>query len=130
MAKLKRDIFLYMEPRGDGSGFANCRTCMMWTGPKGKTCTIHGKRSITGKHSCGLYVEGKPMPDHAGEEMNLVTPAISGLVRREVRCQNCTFFKADEGICKFYRRLNSTLSAVFALDEKVKPRACCNANSP
>ena len=120
-----------MEPKEskNRSEFAQCGTCMMWTGPKGNTCTIHGfKTKVTADMSCGLYVEGDPMPDHAGEEMDLVTPEISGLVRQDVRCENCEHGDGEKKICNLYKELNELEE--FELDEKIDPKGCCNAQTP
>lgn len=38
--KVTRAAFLYLDPKGNKSQFAQCGTCMMFTGD---TCTIHGK---------------------------------------------------------------------------------------
>lgn len=130
MAKT-RDAFLYLEPKQkeNEEDFAQCSTCMMWTSEKGKNpnrCHIHGKDTeVTGDMSCGIYVEGKPMPD--GPIMPLVTPEESGLVKRKVRCENCLSFDGKSK-CLEYRRLNSMPG--WDLDENVIPKGCCNAQEP
>jgi hypothetical protein len=99
---------------------------MMFTG---STCTIHGKDvKITGDMSCGYYVHGMPMPDEKGHEMKSVTPSESGLVKRDVRCDNCTHFDG-ESICNLFKKLNQN-PELFDLDEKVTPMGCCNAQTP
>lgn len=134
MAKLKRDVFLYMAPRGDGDDFAQCATCMMWTGTKGdqaNRCHIHGPRiEITGDYTCGIYVHGKPMP--GGKLMASVTPKESGLERRPVRCENCHHSRSWGGKanCGLFARLNEDLPTVFDLDTVIEPKACCNAQTP
>jgi hypothetical protein len=104
---------------------------MMWTGPKAKTCTIHGpKEKITGDMSCGFYVEGDPMPEMAGEEHSSVTADESGLYDGKVRCENCDSFESDESECEFFEKLNEDLPDYFELDTNVQPKACCNAFHP
>lgn len=123
---MKREVFLYMEPRkgtyGNHSEFAQCSTCMMWTGAKHNTCTIHGKTKVTGDMTCGLYVNGHPMPDEAGHEMDSVTKAESGLEKRDVRCENCGYYEKKNSHCHLFMMLD--------MDSKVHPKGCCNANIP
>lgn len=131
--RVKRDAFLYMEPTGLGTLFAQCAKCMMWTGNTvGKNpqrCHIHGENKlVTGDMTCGIYVQGKPMPD--GPIMKSVTPEESGLERRAVRCRNCRYMHLA-GLthhCKLYEVLNLALPREFDLDTKIKPAGCCNAN--
>ena len=127
--KIGRDAFLYLEPKGkDGSQFAQCSTCMMFM-PDEELCSIHGpKLKILSRDSCGFYVQGKPM--HEGEAMALVTPAESGLVHREVRCENCQYLGNPQTTCLLYEKLNKLLPTKFWLDTKVKKQACCNAQTP
>ena len=128
---IQRDAFLYLEPKTSKhrKNFAQCRDCMMWTGSKHNICTIHGKAvRVTGSMSCGLYVEGDPMPDHTEDAMPLVSPRDSGLVDRPVRCENCAHANAADKTCEFYHELNE--GDLFDLDEKIDPKGCCNANTP
>lgn len=124
---IDRSAFLYMDPKGKASRFAQCETCMMWTGAKAKTCTIHGDKKIKAGDSCGLYVHGGPHEEAAGSEMKAVSPKESGLVRGEVRCENCIHFEAKDSECELFENLNEKMPEVFALDEKVHPQGCCNA---
>ena len=125
MAKINEAAFLYLDPKEPKEKFAQCAACMMFTG---STCTIHGKDvKITGKMSCGLYVHGKPMPEEKGHEMKSVTPKESGLVDRQVRCENCKFYH-DPNICDLFGRLNKEGS--FDLNTKVNQYGCCNAQEP
>ena len=85
---IMRNAFLYLEPQEEKNAdqFAQCATCMMFTGDSNETCTIHGpdERIVAGG-SCGFYVEGDPMPDEAGHEMTSVTKEGSGYVERPAR---------------------------------------------
>lgn len=125
---IKRDAFLYLDPKGKKEQFAQCSTCIMWTGPMGNTCTIHGKMTIKGVDSCGLYIHGKNHTDMIGKEMPLVTPKESGLVRdTKVRCENCSHYDEKESECELYEHLNSHDPQMWELDEHVDPQGCCNA---
>jgi len=133
--QVTRASFLYMEPSrnsyGKPSGFANCRTCMMWTGDKHETCAIHGKKlKVEGGDTCGLYVNGKPHTEMAGKEMPLVTTQESGFEKREVRCENCSHYDKKESYCELFEALNKKNPELFDLDIKVKAHGCCNANTP
>jgi hypothetical protein len=124
---IKRDAFLYLDPKGKGEDFAQCRSCMMWTGTAGAhplRCHIHGKgRKITGDHTCGYYVHGKPMPN--GPIMRSVTPKESGLLKKEVRCENCKHFNSSASECGYFVKLNKT--GGHALNVIVNYEGCCNA---
>lgn len=120
---IRRDAFLYLDPKPPENQFAQCGTCMMFTG---STCTIHGLDvPITKRHSCGLYVHGKPMPNEKGHEMASVTPEESGLIEAHVRCKNCRFFQAEKSWCGLYERMSA--GGVFQLNAAVHPNGCCNA---
>ena len=122
---IKRDAFLYMEPKKTMKNFAQCGTCMMFTG---KTCTILGKDiKITAAMSCGLYVPGKPMPEEQGHEMKSLTPKEAGLVNTKVRCENCHHGDKKRGICLMFEKLNEEQSEMFELEEMIDPQGCCNA---
>jgi len=126
--KVERDAFLYLDHKGDPKMFAQCGSCMMFTG---STCTIHGpKVKITGDMSCGYYVHGKPMPDEKGHEMKSVTPAESGLVKRQVRCENCSHVDYENKKCKLYSALNRLDPYKFNLMEDIDLNGCCNAQTP
>lgn len=125
--KITRDAFLYLDPRAPRDRFAQCSTCRDWvTGDR--RCVIHGpKVTVKGSMSCGLYVNGSPQPPQTATYAR-VTPEESGLVDREVRCENCRFFGDDE--CGLFRLLNDHMGDYFDLDVKVHAQGCCNANEP
>lgn len=123
--KITRDAFLYLSPKEPKEQFAQCGTCMMFTGTG---CTILGKTKVTKDMSCGLYVHGKPSPKLAGKEKSVVTPKEAGLVNRAVRCENCRAF--DNGVCMLFKTLNESNPDLFQLDEKVDDYGCCNAQMP
>lgn len=144
--KNTRDAFLYFNhrPNSPKTQFAQCVTCRMFvpdeymgTDNDKDLCIAHGSKVKVGEeYSCGLYSgwpKGPPNPqvirDHAAELKKgipgSVTPKESGLVERQVRCENCAFF---QGHCELYRVLNKALPKLWDLDEKVDPYGCCNAN--
>lgn len=126
-AKRTRDTFTYLEPKGDKSKFAQCSTCRFWTT---KTCLILGKTEISGDMSCNFYTHGKPSADNIGKEQDNFTPKEAGLVKRQVRCENCISFDEKTSKCMFFQKLNESLSDLFNLEEKVNPQGCCNAQKP
>jgi Pyruvate/2-oxoacid:ferredoxin oxidoreductase delta subunit len=123
--KIKRDAFVYLEPKGDKEKFAQCATCRMFTG---ESCSILGKTKVTAEMSCTLYVHGKPSTGLKGKEVASYTPQEAGLVNRQVRCENCRSF--SNGVCLLYQSLNKSNPDLFQLDEKVNPQGCCNAQMP
>ena len=131
MDKITRSSYLYLEPKTHKKDHAQCSSCMMWTGEKANTCTIHGsKEKVTGDMSCGFYVEGDPMPEMAGEEHASVTSDESGLYKGDVRCENCDAFEDGESECELFEKLNEKMPEHFELDTNVQPKACCNAFHP
>lgn len=132
--KITRDAFLYMDSRGKKEDFAQCGTCMMFTGDyikkgqKDGKCIIMGdKVDIKSIGSCGLYVPG---PNHVGAKtVRFVSPEESGYVERPVRCENCLYYVKDMSICKLFDKLNNS-HVDFSLDPLVDPFGCCNAQSP
>jgi hypothetical protein len=121
---IDRSAFLYFDPVGDRRHFAQCGTCRMFTG---STCTIHGPDlKVTAGDTCGLYVHGKPVPEEKGRERAAVTTEESGFERREVRCEHCVFYR--DARCQLFIALNTALPTLFALNPRVSPYGCCNAN--
>ncbi len=145
-AKIGRDAFIYLPPGTRGDDNAQCQTCRMWV-PDAYTrfghdvCILHGRDVKTpARASCGLYanwpedrVDQTVVQTHAQEmrakNTKSVTPEQSGLVDREVRCENCFYFEEDEGDCDLYEQLNRKLPNVYDLDIKVEEDGCCNAQT-
>jgi hypothetical protein len=128
-SKLDTDAFLYLNPDGDEDYFAQCSTCRDWV--KGdELCAIHGPYiEVPGTASCGLYVIGEPHPPGTMTQ-SLVTPTESGLVDREVRCENCRWGGPNNYTCGLYETLNSEMGEIFDLNTDIDPKGCCNANEP
>lgn len=130
--KLDDSSFIYMQPRrgtyGPHDQFAQCSTCMMWVKNR-QQCMIHGPGvRTTWDTTCTLYVNGKPHDD--GKTHAFVTPKESGAERRQVRCENCFYFKKRGSICMLFYSLNRLLPKYFKLSDKVHRFGCCNANVP
>lgn len=128
--KVTRATFLYMDPQAPKATFAQCGTCVHFIEDKDR-CELHGPNDdIDDDDSCGLYVHGKPS---GGKPEGLVTPEQSGLVSRQVRCENCMFFDAEtepREHCDFYTQLNRIFPSLFNLDRYVDSHGCCNAQTP
>lgn len=124
MAKVKRDAFLYEEPRPPVDKFAQCATCVFFTNPG---CPAIGDKAVKATDSCGLYCHGKPGSEKPKKPF--ATPEEAGLVHRAVRCENCSFFEGPNH-CGLFARLNKEQPDIFDLDEKVHPKACCNSQMP
>lgn len=123
--KIDRSAFLYLPPQDRGDNNAQCKSCMMWFAELDR-CIIHpADVEIGGDDSCGLYMPGKPA--RKGKPMGLVTPKESGLVSRQVRCENCAY--ADGGYCGLFEMLNSHFPTIFDLDAKIDKHGCCNAQT-
>jgi len=133
--KITRDAFLYMEPGSDVSmskqkAWAQCSTCFMHDGDE--ICHIHGKEVlVTGEMSCGLYVYGEPSEEMGKTAMPLVTPDESGLVLREVRCENCYYVttKGKKTWCRLFALINRGFPIWFNLEPEISIYGCCNAHT-
>jgi hypothetical protein len=117
----------YLEPHQKGleDAFAQCAHCFLFD--RKDRCGIHGpKVEIAAGDSCDYFAPGT----WSGARLvALVTPAESGLVHRQVRCENCR--RSDgKGHCRLYQLLNKLLPAIFKLDPNIKPKACCNLQAP
>lgn len=128
MAKLGAETFLYLDPEPDVDDFAQCSSCRDWvTGDN--LCLIHGPFiTVKGSMSCGLYVYGEPLPP-GHRTYALVSARESGLVDREVRCENCRHMEEGDQ-CGFFTYLNKTLPELFDIDTDIDPKGCCNAQQP
>jgi hypothetical protein len=118
--RITRADFLYMEPKGEGDAFAQCGTCAFGH----DRCGLMGGRSVSAENgSCGAYIEGTP----DGDIYAHLTPSILGYVERQVRCEDCRFGAQR---CALYVELNEKLPHLFALEEIIHPKGCCNAQKP
>lgn len=124
---ISREALGYLEPHTKGleDDFAQCAHCFLFD--RKDRCGIHGpKVEIKAGDSCiyfapGVYGGMKPVV--------LVSPKESQLVHRKVRCENCRF-STQVHRCRLYSLLNSVLPAIFKLDDKIEPKACCNLQTP
>lgn len=128
--RLTRDCFLYLHPAPPVDRFAQCGSCKMWL--VNDLCAIHGSDvKVTAGMSCGLYINGDPITDpQPGDTKKIVTPIESGLVSREVRCENCKWGGPDVYVCGLFETLNAELPDEFKLDINIEPKGCCNAQQP
>jgi len=128
--RITRSTFLYFDSKPPKSKFAQCATCVHFL-RREERCELHGPDDdVDDDDSCGLYVHGEALGVHP---LSLVTPEQSGLVSRQVRCENCRFFDPDDEPrvhCDLYTQLNRMLPALFELDRYVQAKGCCNAQTP
>jgi hypothetical protein len=121
--KLDRSAFLYLESRETQAQFAQCATCVLWL-PESKRCGLFSEDfEVVANASCGLYVQGHPTEDQPIRD--IMAPEAAGYVLGQVRCQNCSWFV--DGKCELFTRLNEQMPTVWALDDEVSPKGCCNA---
>lgn len=126
--KLGAEAFLYLNPEPYSAEFAQCATCRDWVTGDDR-CFIHGPSvKVLGSMSCGLYVWGAPLQPGA-KTVGIVTPTESGLVDRDVRCENCIYGGPNVYTCKFFVMLNTTLPEYFDIDTNIDPKGCCNAQT-
>jgi len=121
--KIDRSAFIYLEPKGSGRDFAQCKTCFMFM-PGKERCGIFGRDDrVIADASCGLYVKGEPSDDQ--EIRGSVTPKAAGYVEGQVRCENCSWYVNGE--CELFAMLSQRMPDAFDLDPNVKAKGCCNA---
>ena len=125
--KMRRDVFLYMEPKGDAEHFAQCGTCRDFIQGIGK-CYILNKDVTGDTSSCGAYVHGAFTATQPPQE--LVPAEEVGLVHEKVRCENCRHVQADKSKCGFFATLNEKFPELFDLDVNINLQGCCNGMQP
>lgn len=127
--KLGAEAFLYLSPEQGVDEFAQCSTCRDWVDGDDR-CYIHGRHvEVKGTMSCGFYVYGQPL-EPGSATYAMVSPTESGLVDREVRCENCRHidFRTDDGhVCEFFEKLNKAMPELFDIDIHIDEKGCCNA---
>jgi hypothetical protein len=120
--KIDRSAFIYLNPKGDKTQFAQCGTCVAFM-PGKERCGFFGKDDkVVANASCGLYVHGKPHDDQP--ITNAVTPSAAGYVLGQVRCENCTWYVDKK--CELFEKLNKSMPDVFDCDPAVAELGCCN----
>lgn len=118
--RIDRSAFLYFDPDDADDDFAQCSDCCFFTGSR---CALLGSM-VTADMSCGAFVPG----EYDGTPIKKrLTPEDVGLVSRQVRCENCVYGGPR---CKFYEALNQSMPERFDLDARIKPKGCCNAQTP
>ena len=126
--KLGQDAFLYLNPLSGVDEFAQCFTCRDWI--QDGHCYIHGPEvEVPDTASCGLYVHGESYPT-GSTTYKIVTPEESGLVDREVRCENCVYGGEEVYTCELFSMLNQTMPDIFDIVIAIEPGGCCNAQTP
>jgi hypothetical protein len=126
--RITRDAFIYFGPKAPTYAFAQCSTCRMWV--SSGQCEIHGPDvKVVGSMSCALYIHGTPLEPGA-RTSPIVTPTESGLVDREVRCENCKFGGPERRSCDLFTMLNHWRPDLFNLNPLIDPKGCCNAQEP
>lgn len=131
--KITRDSVLYMQPEegsyGNPDDFASCGTCYSWMGKQRERCYILGKRlEVKAEHSCGIYVNGKPEIERAGNEKELVSPEEAGFIKDRVQCKRCYWYST--GLCGLFAKLNMKDPDHFDMDPVVSANGCCDAWTP
>jgi hypothetical protein len=125
--KIDRSAFAYI-PAKEGNATGQCKSCPLWVSDE-NLCIIHGpKVEVRGGDSCVFYLPGKPTPGAPTDK--IVTPQESGLVSRQVRCENCRFEHSSATVCGLYETLNHLMPETFHLDAEIEPQGCCNAQLP
>lgn len=138
---IERSAVLYLEPKKAEDGvenpippeaFSSCRSCMMWTGEAGLSCTIHGPREtleVRADDSCNLYVPGSSHTDVGGKETEAVAVTDSGFHRGLVQCCRCVSYDGPpdgRGQCRLLRKLTERMPEDFAMPDDVASFGCCN----
>lgn len=118
-----RAAFVYEDPRDPAGSFAECWTCRDYH-PGPERCRILGPEfHVPPRATCALYVRGPA--DLDDRPAALVTPAEANFSRERPRCENCVSLSGET--CMLFERLNTLAPELFALDSRVHPQGCCNA---
>lgn len=83
---------------------------------------------VSGDATCIMYAPGEPA---YGETPEVVfTPEEVGFEERQVRCENCGYYRFTDSGCSLFSILNKQNPTAFDLEVIVHPQGCCNANVP
>src|SRR5258706_18961 len=113
------------EDNEEDKEFAQCGTCWLFNAEKERCAILGSDFKVDDDDSCNFFLKGEIPKDL--KLVARVTPKNAGFVERRVRCENCKYGGDNE--CKLYKMLNEKFPDIFDLDEKIEPRACCNANT-
>jgi hypothetical protein len=125
-----RSAFGYLEPVGDAPKFAQCKTCVLWLKDIDRCYWLQPNDEVLEGDTCIEYVQGPPIRSEDAPRVRptgALTKQEVGFVRGDVRCENCNAFDRGDKACDLFRQLNKAFPKIWALDARVKPRACCNA---
>ena len=123
VGRIDRTAFLYFAPKKPEKDFAQCRSCQHFM-PDSQRCTLFGLNDVVkADASCALYAHGEPSENQ--KITSAITPKQGGYIEAEVRCENCSWYKA--GRCELFELLDKTLPDVFKLGSAVDAKGCCNA---
>ena len=128
-----RSAFGYMEPHPDTPEFGQCRTCRLWLRKVKKCYWLRPQDHVDAADSCIMYGQGAPNDDPNAKPTGTFAPDVVGFYDGSVRCENCNardFRDPTKPHCDFFVQLNRMLPKLFDLEERIKPRACCNAFDP
>jgi predicted kinase len=126
VGKRGRDSFGYMEPSPNIPDFAQCGSCQIWIKDRDRCYWFSDTKEVEANDSCTEYVQGEPIKGNV-KATNSLDPKEAGFIKGSTRCENCVSFNKDKPLCMLFEKLNRTQASIFDLDEKVKPRGCCNA---
>jgi hypothetical protein len=125
-----RSAFLYMEPKPDTPDHAQCATCEKFLRANGKCHHLQANDDVDGDDTCGMYAQGEPNDDPEATPTGQYTKETLGFFDGRVQCQRCNVYDDRDKLnihCDLYVQLNRMFPRLWKLDEKVKPRGCCNA---
>jgi broad specificity phosphatase PhoE len=112
------------------NNYAQCTSCKMFISSKA-VCSLHGMDvKIKGSMSCSLHAYGHADESELQHVSAAFTPQESGLVDRQVRCENCKFYCEEDSDCELFEFLNGEVGVAFALNDKVDKHGCCTAQTP
>lgn len=116
--KISKSVVLYIHREGTDY---QCKDCSMWVGSV-NGCTIHKPGvEIKGEGSCGLWVDGDPMPD--AEPHGYLTHETSGYDESPegFSCKRCRHFIAEGNDCH-----KTDKDSPGDDPGEIHPDACCN----
>lgn len=128
--RIFRDAFIYLEPLAlkNDDDFAQCSSCVFFHSVE-ETCAIHGKSiRVKSDASCDFYLNG--LPNTVENFIADLDSRYTGLVRRQVRCENCRYSGSEATVCNLFKTLNEKLPELFDCETVIEPKACCNAQEP
>lgn len=125
-----RSAFAFFEPHPNIPDHAQCSSCSKFLRAIGRCFTMKEDDETAGGDTCVMYEQGEPNDDPNAKPSGQYTKKDVGWYSGKVTCQHCNVYDDRDKAnihCDLFVQLNRTFPRIWKLNEKIKPRTCCNA---